>query len=203
MMTVLNAPFDWLSVGLTRALLRRGLDKGGWAPFRLSLIDATLAVFLVTALVPVMVVGVQFFDGIAELGGGHAILPLKSFFDGIEANPFAPEFWWVYALILSTLIPSLLNLSVGGFSMVRVLSGISPCLLDHLPADCAVTSYNRPLIALCLTAQMVAGIFIGFAILTLFVSIIIAYILPTVGLGLLNLARLTADIYIPGLFGLH
>jgi hypothetical protein len=30
LLTLLNAPFDWASLGLTRALLRRGLELGGW-----------------------------------------------------------------------------------------------------------------------------------------------------------------------------
>src|SRR6202035_5822295 len=121
-MTVLNAPFDWLSVGLTRGLLRRGIEKGGSAPLVLSLLDALLATFLIIALVPVMVIGVQFFDRIGVLGGGHPILPLVKFFDGIEADPLAPEFWWVYALLLSTMIPSLLNICVGAYSIIRSFS---------------------------------------------------------------------------------
>jgi hypothetical protein len=30
LLTLLNAPFDWASLGLTRALLRRGLELGEW-----------------------------------------------------------------------------------------------------------------------------------------------------------------------------
>jgi hypothetical protein len=33
LLTLLNAPFDWVSVGLTRALLRRGPELGGWWPY--------------------------------------------------------------------------------------------------------------------------------------------------------------------------
>jgi hypothetical protein len=29
LLTLINAPFDWASLGLTRALLRRGLELGG------------------------------------------------------------------------------------------------------------------------------------------------------------------------------
>jgi hypothetical protein len=32
-----------LSLGLTRALLRRGLELGGWWPYLLALVDAALA----------------------------------------------------------------------------------------------------------------------------------------------------------------
>jgi hypothetical protein len=203
LLTVLNAPFDWLSVGLTRGLLRRGLEKGGWAPLLFSLIDAGLATFLIAALVPVMVVGVQFFDRIAEHGGGHAILQLKDFFDGIEADPCAAEYWWVYALLLSTMIPSLLNLWIGGFSIVRVLSGMSPRLLECLPSNHAVISYDRPWIASCLTAQVVGGWFIGLAIQALFAWGILVHLLPRVGFELLHVARQTAALDVPSLFGLR
>jgi len=40
LLTLLNAPFDWASRGLTRALLRRGLERGGWWPYLLALVDA-------------------------------------------------------------------------------------------------------------------------------------------------------------------
>ena len=40
LLTLLNAPFDWASLGLTRALLRRGLELGGWWPYLLALVDA-------------------------------------------------------------------------------------------------------------------------------------------------------------------
>jgi hypothetical protein len=34
-------------------------------------------------------------------------------FDGIAAHLSAPEYWWLYALLLSTMIPSLVNLIIG------------------------------------------------------------------------------------------
>ena len=43
LLSLLNAPFDWASLGLTRALLRRGLELGGWWPYALALVDAGLA----------------------------------------------------------------------------------------------------------------------------------------------------------------
>ena len=43
LLTLLNAPFDWASLGLTRALRRRGLELGGWWPYLLALVDAALA----------------------------------------------------------------------------------------------------------------------------------------------------------------
>jgi len=50
LLTLLNAPFDWASLGLTRALLRRGLELGGWWPYVLALVDAALAGIIIAAL---------------------------------------------------------------------------------------------------------------------------------------------------------
>jgi hypothetical protein len=74
LITLLNAPFDWFSLGLTRALLRRGLELGGWWPYALALLDASLAVIIIAALALSMVVGVQGFDKLAVYGGGISVL---------------------------------------------------------------------------------------------------------------------------------
>jgi hypothetical protein len=37
---LINAPFDWLSLGLTRLLMHRGIELKGWWPFLFALIDA-------------------------------------------------------------------------------------------------------------------------------------------------------------------
>jgi hypothetical protein len=60
--TLLNTPFDWVSLGLTRALLRRGLELGGWAPYFLAIVDAVLAAGVIVVLTLAMVIGVQLFD---------------------------------------------------------------------------------------------------------------------------------------------
>jgi hypothetical protein len=109
-LTLIIASFDWASLGLTWALLRRGLELGGWWPYALAVLDACLAAVIIVALALTMVVGVQAFDTLAVQGGGPPILPLSELFDGIAAHPSAPEYWWLYALLLSTMIPSLVNL---------------------------------------------------------------------------------------------
>src|SRR5436305_13324706 len=76
LLTLINAPFDWASLGLTRALLRRGLELRGWWPLALALIDALVAAPIIALLALTMVVGVQAFDDIAAHGGGERVLPL-------------------------------------------------------------------------------------------------------------------------------
>ena len=65
LLTLLNAPFDWASIGLTRALLRRGLELGGWWPYFLGLVDAAVAAVVIAVLALAMVLGVQAFDVLA------------------------------------------------------------------------------------------------------------------------------------------
>ena len=149
---LINAPFDWICLGLTRALLRRGLELGKWWPVALSLVDASLATVFVTLLALAMVIGVQIFDGLALHGGGSPVLPLDKLFDGIAAEPTTPSYWWVYALLLSTMIPSLVNLGIGATSLLAgvpglpsflvrfIRSGAGPTLrpfLDRLGPDCS------------------------------------------------------------------
>ncbi|MGH6812946.1 MAG: esterase/lipase family protein, partial [Methylocella sp.] len=163
LLTLLNAPFDWASLGLTRALLRRGLELKGWWPYVLALVDACLAGVIVALLALIMVVGVQAFDELAVHGGGEkaAVLPLDALFDGIAKNPAAPEYWWVYALLLSSMIPSLINLMIGGTSLLRGIPGLASVLLRFMPAGKAPPAFERAWLALVLTGQIFAGAFLG------------------------------------------
>ncbi|MFZ3327788.1 MAG: hypothetical protein WA231_18730 [Methylocella sp.] len=133
LLTLLNAPFDWASLGLTRALLRRGLELGGWWPYLLALVDAALTAVIIALLALVMVIGVQAFDELAVHGGGKPVLPLDTLFGGIAKNPAAPEYWWAYALLLSSMIPSLTNLAISGMAFTRGIPGLPRLLLLWTP----------------------------------------------------------------------
>jgi hypothetical protein len=99
LLTLINAPFDWVSLGLTRALLRRGLELGGWWPYILAVVDAILAAGIIALLALTMVIVVQAFDQLAAHGGSarhsssrsapgwHCSAPLRS---GILVDLRAP-----------------------------------------------------------------------------------------------------------------
>jgi hypothetical protein len=197
LLTLLNAPFDWMSLGLTRALLRRGLELKAWWPFFLAVADALCAAVIISLLALTMVIGIQTFDTLAVRGGGKALLPLAPLFDGIAAHPEAPEYWWVYALLLSTMIPSLINLAVGGTALTRAVPGLPSLLLRFLPATSGVPGYNRAWIAAVLTLQAGLGAFLGVAVQGLVAWGLIFHAMPAVGLGLLDLARGLAALDLP------
>jgi hypothetical protein len=201
LLTLVNAPFDWASLGLTRALLRRGLELGGWWPYLLALLDALLAGVIIALLALTMVVGVQAFDASAAHGGGKAVLPLMPLFDGLAAHPEAPEYWWIYALLLSTMIPSLVNLVIGGTALTRTAPGLPSLLLRFMPAGRAVPAFDRTWVALILTLQVAGGAILGVAAQALLAVGLIRYIMPWAGLGLLDMARAVADFDLPARVG--
>jgi hypothetical protein len=45
----------------------------------------------------------------------------------------APEYWWAYALLLSTMIPSLVNLAIGGMALTRGIPWLARLLLQWIP----------------------------------------------------------------------
>ena len=110
-LTLVNAPFDWLAIGFTRALLRKGLSRGGAWPFAFALVDVLVAAVLIGALAFAMVVAVDLFDDLAVIRGGPGarILPLDQLFAGLETAPGAYENWWVWMLLFSSMIPSLIQ----------------------------------------------------------------------------------------------
>jgi hypothetical protein len=110
-------------------------------------------------------------------------------FNGIAAHPTAPEYWWIYALLLSTMIPSLINLVIGGTSLLRGLPGLPSLLLRKIPAQGNVLKWDRHWIATVLTAQVAVGAALGIAAQVLLVVVIIGYIMPLFGLELLDMAR--------------
>jgi hypothetical protein len=96
-------------------------------------------------------------------GDGSPVLPLKELLDGISAYPAAAAYWWIYALLLSTMIPSLVNLVIGGTSLVRGVPGAPPLLLQKIPAQGNVPKFDRAWIATALTAQVALGAALGVA----------------------------------------
>jgi hypothetical protein len=146
-----------------------------------------------------MVIGVQTFDHLAEHAGGPTarVLPLDKLFDSIAAQPSAPEYWWPYALLLSTMIPSLLNLMIGGASLLRGIPGLPALLLRFMPAGKAVPAFDRTWLALMLTCQVFVGSFLGIGAQFVLAIGVIFYVLPWMGLELLETARAVAEFDLP------
>ena len=201
LLTLINAPFDWLSLGLTRGLLRLGLARRGAWPWWLALLDAFLATVLVGLLSAAMVLGIQAFDAMAVRGGGQAVLPLHTLLADMQARPAEPEFWWIYALLLSTLLPSAANAVVGCTSWLRSWPWLNDRLLRQMPdrvghkAETLV--YRRISVAAWLTAQLAVGTLMGLLALGLWVWALLGGLMPWAGLNLLDSMRWLVDQHWP------
>jgi hypothetical protein len=189
LLALLNAPFDWVSLGLTRALLRRGIELGGWWPYVLALTDAVLATIVIAVLAMVMIAGAELFGLMESLGHGKPTLVVPALLNGIGRNPSAPEFWWVYALLLSTMIPSLINLVIGGVSFVRGIPGMPTLLLRYIPEGRSVSRLNRNGVALALSGQWLVGGLLGVAAQFVLVWLILGKTMLLIGFDLLGMAR--------------
>ena len=167
----------------------------------MALVDAGLAAGIIALLALTMVIGVQAFDALAVHGGGTPILPLDLLFRGIAAYPTEPEFWWLYALLLSTMIPSLVNLVIAGTSLVRGVPGVSSVLLRYIPERGGVLKWDRHWIATVLTTQVAAGAALGIAAQVFLVWVNIGYFMPWFGADLLGMARDVAAFNLPSRVG--
>ena len=198
LVTLLNAPFSWFSLGLTRALLWRGLERQMWWPYFYALVDAICAVFVIAFLTCVLVMGIQAFDFIASRSGGSQILPLDQVFRGLVADGLAPKYWWLYALFLSTMIPSLVNLAIGGLSLTRGIPRLSAYLHRLMETRGSVLEFHRVQIAVLLATQFVLGVALGIAAQAVLIFVLVRYAMPTFGVGLLEIAQAVAAFDLPG-----
>jgi hypothetical protein len=197
LLTLITTPFNWASIGLTRALLRRGLELGGWWPYILALVNAVLASIIVVLMALAIVVAIQAFGELITRAGGVPFLPIGALFDGIIRNPAAPEYWWVYALLLATMSPSLINLMIGGASLIAGAPGLPTLLLRFMPDGNAVPVFDRTWLAVALTLQTFLGAILGVAAEAVLAFGMVAYIMPGASLDLFELAHAAADFNVP------
>ena len=95
------------------------------------------------------------------------------------------------------MIPSIINLAIGGMALTRGIPGVSRLLLRWVPEGREVPDYRRPLAALVLTGQMFAHAFLGIAAQAFLAWGLIFHVMPAIGLDLLDMARAVAAFDLP------
>jgi hypothetical protein len=115
---IVNVPFDWASLGFTRALLRRGAEDGAPSPLWLGLIDFAFGLFLLVLLTLTLIGALQWADAVIVYFGGVAVADVVPLLDNIAEDPRDPTNYWAYATLFSTLIPSALNAVIGAVSLI-------------------------------------------------------------------------------------
>jgi len=112
LLPLVNALFDYLSIGTTRALLRRSMRLPGRA-LVFGALDVGLALAFFVLLRGVLVVLVVAMNEVA----GTDLVDLQSVFADLRNGDRAGDYWWLYATIFSTLVPTLLHLSIALWSL--------------------------------------------------------------------------------------
>nr|WP_321440347.1 hypothetical protein [uncultured Hyphomonas sp.] len=186
---VINAFFDWLSLGLTRFLLRRGQLQGSGWPIVYAMVDLATAVVM---LVAVMAASLLFLDAMNNLslaGGGNTVLDIEGLIQDLRTDPGNPALWWVYVTVFSTFVPSLMNLMLGGLAVMRGIPGLPRMIVRHmLPENPARLTLERRAIASAGVTFQIAVAFTGALLVGFLVIGIVLKGLGLIGLGLVDIA---------------
>lgn len=111
---LVNALTDYLSYVVTFKLVDWGRKTKGWA-FAMGLLDVFVAGLIFVPLLGALLVAVV---AGANALAGVALFPLAPLFYDLRAHP--GQYWWLYAMLFSTLVPTLAHLVVAGFSAVAL-----------------------------------------------------------------------------------
>jgi hypothetical protein len=98
------------------------------------------------------------------------------------------------------MIPSLISLAIGGMALTGGFPGLNRLLLYWIPERRGPPDYRRPVAAMALTTQLLAGAFLGIAAQAFLAIGLLYYPMPWIGLDLLWLCRQLAELDLPGKF---
>lgn len=106
---IINSIFDWFSMGFTRGLLRYIADGkyGIWYIALNTLFNALIGVVLLIALAVTCTVALQTLNLLSQANGGREFYDLARMFGRLRNDPGNPAAWWIYATLLSTMLPTL------------------------------------------------------------------------------------------------
>jgi hypothetical protein len=175
LLTLVNAPFDWAALGITRWLLRKGLEQGGTWPLLLGVIDLLVSLITIALLGIALLIITQVFNASSTLGGAEEMVfdPLPALRDlATLGQRNQPQYYWLYLMPLTTQIPAILNLAAGFLSVIRTRdfgNGLMLRLigdgqsLGHLArGGLAAVQAGQLALALTAGALLFYALFIGF-----------------------------------------
>jgi hypothetical protein len=163
MLPLLNAVFDYVSYLVTFTLLRWGYLRPRWAAV-LGLLDLILAVGLFALSGAGIVLAILLANHLA----GEPLFPVLPLIEGIRAAP--QDYWWVYLMLFSTLVPTVFHMGVGAFSLGALLPGVwRDSLRAGIGAADAVPATLTPLLiggywTVCLWLPMLVLAGLGWAL---------------------------------------
>ena len=186
LLTLVNAPFDWLALGATRLLLRLGMKKGGWWPLLMGIADMLLSLIIIMLLAIAAVWATQAYNAATIAGGGKPFLPVCETLNTLSASPFSalPQYWWMAAMLFSTQFYSLGNVALGALSVVRGVPLINGWLGRVMREDGELVLNECALAAFVLSLQLVLSCLLACALV----------------IGLLYFTLVGLDVFVGGNF---
>ena len=183
LLPLINACFDFVSYGVTLALLQCGLKKGpGYAIF-LGLADLGFAIVLYAALAATLTAAIS----LANIAGSP-VFALGPLFQDIRAGNHP---MWIYFMLFSTALPTTVHLVIVGFSLVNwVPQGLRDRLIWRIN-DWENSNHSKTIAALgvstlWLTTTIAPFVALGFLTWGLFV------VAPQIGETYLQIIELVA-----------
>lgn len=162
---VVNAFFDFASVGATRFLLRIGAQATGVRTLALAALDLIVGGVIFVCLGAAAIAAIH----VLRTSTGQALLDLPDFFTRLAANP--GDFWWLYATFFSTLLPTVLHAFVASTAVFDGLIGaVAPRSMEALmQADASGVQgkarFAVNLLALGQAAGLVAAVLLAWTLL--------------------------------------
>jgi len=104
LLPLMNSLADFASVGLTRFLMRRGLDGVPWWHSFLD-IAGGIAIFFTLGF------AIMTWLHFVRLPDGSALVDLRGLFEGLRTHPW--DYGWLAFMLFTTLIPTVLHLMIG------------------------------------------------------------------------------------------
>lgn len=192
LLPLVNANFDWLALAATRSLLRD--ESIGKRPF-LQITVKTLAGFAIGVILLVVsalacTAALQSMNLLSQSNGGPQFFDLAGLLHRIRTNPSDPAVWWVYAMLFSTLMPTLAYgiITAGSFINWQLPTSWRNAWQKKLAQH---DLENRPFqlagMATCLTALDAVAIVLGVSI-TVSSLMLLSVVLPLSQLGWMILA---------------
>lgn len=128
LLPIINAFFDWLSLGLTRGLigaiiLNKLTTK---LVFFLLLFDVFFAVLFMALMSIAALLSLVLIDNVIIKSGNFAILNILQLLEELHNDPMSSKHYWLYFMFLTSLIPTIVHFLVSSGAVIQWVSGNLP-----------------------------------------------------------------------------
>jgi hypothetical protein len=114
---LLNAPFDWTSLGLTRFFLRRTTNNQGRGALMNAALDAGISIVLLFLLSATVTAALSFINLVSEMYGMGRPIAIADILIALRRDTINWHMAWVYVMVGSTLLPSIAHLSLASTAL--------------------------------------------------------------------------------------